>query len=493
MASKDIIPKNMVIETYSKISDLVMELSSLNNLSQLEKSIHSIVNRVVPINEEFFLKPHNSDYIEINEKEISDEIKDLAVWAAKSLKISIFTLENGENALILPFSKSQKLLLLYICKTDVEEISNEIMLFLNIMSFLTATIIENLELYEEILKTNEEVEKNRDFLNQILNSMISGLAVFNHEYKKIFTNSNFDNFEKEYGEELIKFIKNELINLEIAGEKITKEFEFKEHFLSLDFLKTNNENYLVIISDITGTKELERLKKLDQMKTEFLSTVSHELRTPLAAIKAYSESIVDSLEILDMETLKDFMETILNEANHLQNLLDEILDFSRLEMKTINIKKEEFSINDLIEEIYLSNKNKAEINGVKMYRVLPKEKIIVNLDRTRLKQILSNLIDNAIKYSDKRKDMRFIKITVKDEKDKVLILVEDNGIGIAKEHHEKIFEKFYRVDSSLTYEISGTGIGLSVVKELVEIQGGKIWLKSVEGKGTRFYIEFKKG
>ncbi|KLO21224.1 MULTISPECIES: sensor histidine kinase [unclassified Marinitoga] len=493
MASKDIIPKNMVIETYSKISDLVMELSSLNNLSQLEKSIHSIVNRVVPINEEFFLKPHKSDYIEINEKEISDEIKDLAVWAAKSLKISIFTLENGENALILPFSKSQRLLLLYICKTDVEEISNEIMLFLNIMSFLTATIIENLELYEEILKTNEEVEKNRDFLNQILNSMISGLAVFNHEYKKIFTNSNFENFEKEYGEELIKFIKNELINLEIAGEKITKEFEFKEHFLSLDFLKTNNENYLVIISDITGTKELERLKRLDQMKTEFLSTVSHELRTPLAAIKAYSESIVDSLEILDMETLKDFMETILNEADHLQNLLDEILDFSRLEMKTINIKKEEFSINDLIEEIYLSNKNKAEINGVKMYRVLPKEKIIVNLDRTRLKQILSNLIDNAIKYSDKRKDMRFIKITVKDEKDKVLILVEDNGIGIAKEHHDKIFEKFYRVDSSLTYEISGTGIGLSVVKELVEIQGGKIWLKSVEGKGTRFYIEFKKG
>ncbi|NUU99648.1 hypothetical protein XO12_05530 [Marinitoga sp. 1154] len=483
----------MVIETYSKISDLVMELSSLNNLSQLEKSIHSIVNRVVPINEEFFLKPHKSDYIEINEKEISDEIKDLAVWAAKSLKISIFTLENGENALILPFSKSQRLLLLYICKTDVEEISNEIMLFLNIMSFLTATIIENLELYEEILKTNEEVEKNRDFLNQILNSMISGLAVFNHEYKKIFTNSNFENFEKEYGEELIKFIKNELINLEIAGEKITKEFEFKEHFLSLDFLKTNNENYLVIISDITGTKELERLKRLDQMKTEFLSTVSHELRTPLAAIKAYSESIVDSLEILDMETLKDFMETILNEADHLQNLLDEILDFSRLEMKTINIKKEEFSINDLIEEIYLSNKNKAEINGVKMYRVLPKEKIIVNLDRTRLKQILSNLIDNAIKYSDKRKDMRFIKITVKDEKDKVLILVEDNGIGIAKEHHDKIFEKFYRVDSSLTYEISGTGIGLSVVKELVEIQGGKIWLKSVEGKGTRFYIEFKKG
>ncbi|WGS65979.1 sensor histidine kinase [Marinitoga aeolica] len=485
--------RNMVIETYSKISDLVMELSSLNSLSQIEDSIHSIISKLIPIKEEYFLKPDENKYIEINNKNISEEIKDLAAWAAKSLKISVFPLDSGENALILPFSKSQKLMLVYICKTNIDEISNEVMLFLNIMSFLTAAIIENLQLYEEILKTNEVIEKNRDFLNQILNSMISGLAVFDQKYKKIFFNSNFEKFEKDYGNTLLEYIKNELINLEVVGEKLTKEFEIKNHFLSIDFLKTKDKNYLVIISDITGTKELERLKKIDQMKTEFLSTVSHELRTPLAAIKAYSESIVDSLEILDTETLKDFMETILNEADHLQNLLDEILDFSRLEMKTINIKKENFSINELIEEIYVANKNKAEINGVKLYKVLPKENIIVNLDRTRVKQILSNLIDNAIKYSDKRKDLKFIKITVKDEKDIVLILVEDNGIGIAKEHHDKIFEKFYRVDSSLTYEISGTGIGLSVVKELVEIQGGKIWLKSVEGKGTRFYIEFKKG
>ncbi|WP_129408475.1 sensor histidine kinase [Marinitoga lauensis] len=485
--------KNMVIETYSKISDLVMELSSLNSLNQIEDSIHAIINKLIPIKEEYFLKPDGDNYIEIDNKNISEEIKDLAAWAAKSLKISIFPLDSGENALILPFSKSQKLMLVYICKTNIEEISNEIMLFLNIMSFLTAAIIENLQLYEEILKTSEVIEKNRDFLNQILNSMISGLAVFDQKYEKIFFNSNFSKFESDYGNALLEYIKSELINLDVIGEKLTKEFEIKKHFLSIDFLKTKDENYLVIISDITGTKELERLKKIDQMKTEFLSTVSHELRTPLAAIKAYSESIVDSLEILDTETLKDFMETILNEADHLQNLLDEILDFSKLEMKTINIKKEKFSINELIEEIYIANKNKAEINGVKLYKVLPKENIIVNLDRTRVKQILSNLIDNAIKYSDKRKDLKFIKITVKDEKDRVLILVEDNGIGIAKEHHDKIFEKFYRVDSSLTYEISGTGIGLSVVKELVEIQGGRIWLKSVEGKGTRFYIEFKKG
>lgn len=485
--------KNMIIETYSKISDLVMEVSSLNSLDQVENSIHSIINRLIPIKDEYFLKPQNDKYIEINNKELSEEIKDLAAWAAKSLKTSIFPLENGGSALIIPFSKSQRLLLIYVCETEVEEISNEITLFLNIMSFLMATIIENLELYEEILETNKIIEKNRDFLNQILNSMISGLAVYDKNYNIIFINNNFKNLEDIYGEELLGFIKNELIKLEIIGEKLTKELELKDHFLSIDFLKTIDDNYLVIITDISGTKELERLRKLDQMKTEFLSMVSHELRTPLAAIKAYSESIVDSLEMLDTETLKDFMETILNEADHLQNLLDEILDFSRLEMKTINIKKEEFSINELIEEVYNSNKNKAEANGVKLYKVLPKENIIVKLDRTRVKQILSNLIDNAIKYSDKRKDLKFVKITLKNEGDKILILVEDNGIGISKEHHEKIFEKFYRVDSSLTYEVSGTGIGLSVVKELVEIQDGKIWLKSVEGKGTRFYIEFKKG
>ncbi|GAB6189195.1 GAF domain-containing sensor histidine kinase [Marinitoga arctica] len=485
--------KKTILDTYSKISDLVVEISSLNSLEQVENSIHSIISGQIDLNEEYFLWPTGDTFKELNNKKITEEIKDLAAWAAKSLKISIFPLESGDNALIIPFSKSQKVFLIYICLTKMEEISNEILLFLNIMSFLIASVIETLQLYEEIVETKEIIEKNRDFLNQILNSMISGLAVFDKNYEKIFINSKYISFEQEYGKELEEYIKNEIVNLEITGEKITKEYELKDHFLSIDFLKTIEENYLVIISDITGTKELERLKKLDQMKTEFLSTVSHELRTPLAAIKAYSESIIDSLEILDEITLKDFMETILKEADHLQNLLDEILDFSKLEMRSINIKKEKFSINELIDDVYNSHKSKAEMNGIKMYKVLPKENIIVNLDRTRLKQILSNLIDNAIKYSDKSKDLKFIKLTVKDEKDKLLILVEDNGIGIAKEHHEKIFEKFYRVDNSLTYEISGTGIGLSVVKELVELQGGKIWLKSVEGKGTRFYIEFKKG
>ncbi|OQY09381.1 MAG: hypothetical protein B6I29_03535 [Marinitoga sp. 4572_148] len=485
--------KKMIFDTYSKISDLVVEISSLKSLEQVENSIHSIVSRLIDFDEEYFMWPTDDSYEELNNKEVTEEIKDLAAWAAKSLKISIFPLENGENALIIPFSKSQKVFLIYICLTKMEEISNEILVFLNIVSFLIASVIETLQLYEEILEAKNVMEKNRDFLNQILNSMISGLAVYDKKYEKIFFNSNYQKFEQKYGKSLEDYIKNEMINLEIIGEKLTKEYELKGHFLSIDFLKTKDGNYLVIISDITGTKELERLKKLDKMKTEFLSTISHELRTPLAAIKAYSESIVDSLEMLDEETLKDFMETILNEADHLQNLLDEILDFSRLEMKTLNIKKEKFSINELINEVYNAHKNKAKTNGIKMYKVLPKENIIVNLDRTRVKQILSNLIDNAIKYCDKRKDLKFIKITVKDEKDRLLILVEDNGIGIPKEHHEKVFEKFYRVDNSLTYEVSGTGIGLSVVKELVEIQNGKIWLKSVEGKGTRFYIEFKKG
>ncbi|APT76178.1 hypothetical protein LN42_07105 [Marinitoga sp. 1137] len=470
-----------------------MEISSLKDLSQIENSINTLVNRILTVNNAYFLKPTEKGFEEVNNKNVPEEIMDLVSWAAKSLKISVFPLEEGGSALIIPFSRSQKLLLIYACETDTEEISNEATVFLNIMSFLTATIIENLELYEEILKTNEIIESNRKFLNQILDSMISGLAVYDNEYKELFRNKNFEKFEQEYGKKLIEFIKEELVKLEIFGEKITKEKEFDEHFLSIDLLRTEEDNYLVIISDITGTKELERLRKLDQMKTEFLSTVSHELRTPLAAIKAYSESIVESLDFMDTETLKDFMETILNEANHLQNLLDEILDFSRLEMKSINIKKEEFSLNELIDEVYSSNKSKAESNDVKLYKVLPKENIIVNLDRTRVKQILSNLIDNAIKYSDKRKDLKFVKITLQDRGDKVWILVEDNGIGIPKEHHEKIFEKFYRVDSSLTYEVSGTGIGLSVVKELVEMQGGKIWLKSVENKGTRFYIEFDKG
>jgi two-component system OmpR family sensor kinase len=248
----------------------------------------------------------------------------------------------------------------------------------------------------------------------------------------------------------------------------------------------------VNIRDISGTKELEKMKKIEKMKNEFLSTMSHELRTPLSSIKAYSETLISSLEMIDKEMLEEFLTTIHNESEHLEALLNNLLDYSKLETHTLTIDRTKTDMIELMNSVIKALNDSIESKSIEVSVELEEDSIILDIDKTRIKQVLLNLIQNAVKYHDESKDKKVIKILIRTTLKECIIKIEDNGLGIAEEHLDKIFEKFYRADSSLTYNVQGTGIGLAIVKELVDLHGGSINVESVLGEGSTFTLTLPK-
>nr|2C2A_A Chain A, SENSOR HISTIDINE KINASE [Thermotoga maritima] len=243
------------------------------------------------------------------------------------------------------------------------------------------------------------------------------------------------------------------------------------------------------MENVTESKELERLKRIDRMKTEFIANISHELRTPLTAIKAYAETIYNSLGELDLSTLKEFLEVIIDQSNHLENLLNELLDFSRLERKSLQINREKVDLCDLVESAVNAIKEFASSHNVNvLFESNVPCPVEAYIDPTRIRQVLLNLLNNGVKYSKKDAPDKYVKVILDEKDGGVLIIVEDNGIGIPDHAKDRIFEQFYRVDSSLTYEVPGTGLGLAITKEIVELHGGRIWVESEVGKGSRFFV-----
>lgn len=325
-------------------------------------------------------------------------------------------------------------------------------------------------------------------MNTILNNLPEGIFVYSNGEIR-FQNERFarENFPEEVMKKAME-ISEEAISL---GVQRTGEIESEDKFFSITsipLLYNGETQALTIVENITASKELERLKRIDRMKTEFVANISHELRTPLTAIKAYTETMYNSLEELDTDTLKEFLEVVLDQSNHLENLLNELLDFSRLERKALQIKKEKTNICELLESAVGAIKEFAASQGVKVFLEKKVPCFEAEVDPTRMKQVLLNLLSNGVKYSKKDEPEKYVKVVLDKDENGILIVVEDNGIGIPEHAREKIFEQFYRVDSSLTYEVSGTGLGLAITKEIVELHGGRIWVESEEGKGSRFFV-----
>jgi len=476
---------------YSNLSNIIMEISKVNDLDSAYKTLSKISSGLIDVDKEFFFKISEEDKVqEIFRTAYDADIEDMIIWSNKNLDVSIFPEENFSYVFVPIFSLNTKHFV-YTAITKEDDFSNEMMMLFRIISFMTGNLFENLVLYDKILNKNFIIEKNKNFLNSILNSTNDSIVVFSENQEINFKNEKYDNLDEGLQQEL-----NSIIQRTLDTEKNqSEEKEIEDKFFSIDsnFLEFENEkNVLLVIRDISGTKELEKMKKIDKMKMEFLSMMSHELRTPLSAIKAYSDTIIDSYEMLDNETLMEFFRTIQSETNHLSRLLNDLLDFSKLELKTLHLEKTEFNINELIQEICntleeFSNNNDVEIIFHK------NESIKVFMDRTRIRQVIFNLIQNAIKYSDKEKEHRFVEITTEIKENNIIIKIKDNSIGIKSEDKEKIFDKFYRSDTSLTYEIQGTGVGLSIVKDMVELHGGTIELDTELGKGSTFILTIPRG
>ena len=226
------------------------------------------------------------------------------------------------------------------------------------------------------------------------------------------------------------------------------------------------------------TKEITRA---DQAKSEFISSISHELRTPLTSIKGWAETMQDMKD--EPEIIDEGLGIISKETDRLIILVNDLLDFSRLQAHRIELKKEEFSINHLLADIHNQFAVRCHQERVRMTLLTDNNESWVFADYNRLKQVFINIVDNAMKFTVGRPKAE-IKISSQVLDDQIVMIIEDNGSGISPEDLKRVKEKFYKGSSNK----SGTGLGLSIASEIMELHGGKMLIDSTQGKGTKVVL-----
>lgn len=232
---------------------------------------------------------------------------------------------------------------------------------------------------------------------------------------------------------------------------------------------------------------LERVRHLENLRREFVANVSHEFKTPLTSIVGYTETMLNTHSLDEQE--QRFLKKIAKNAAMLTTLVEEVLQLSHIESGTFRIQPETRDINILLGEVVSDFNEKIKHKERHLTITFDKPENKMSVDVQVFKQILSNLIDNAIKYTDQ--DGRIAISTASDE-NQVTVAIEDNGIGIPKKDQERIFERFYRVDKSRSRHVDGTGLGLSIVKHLTQAHEAEIKVKSELGAGSLFSVTFKR-
>ncbi|MDQ3323074.1 MAG: ATP-binding protein [Acidobacteriota bacterium] len=263
------------------------------------------------------------------------------------------------------------------------------------------------------------------------------------------------------------------IELEIPG---IEKRRYDAHVAPIEIDETKGA--IGVFYDITQIEHLERVRQ------EFLSNISHELRTPLTSILAFVETLEDGA-IRDEENNQRFLSVIRKNARRMHHLIDDILELSTIESGRITLDIKNVNLAALVEEVFTNLSGKAAERRIKLVNEVSKE-AIVSADTVRFEQMLTNLIDNAVKFN-REAGMVSVKHTRTGKKD--VISVSDTGEGISGEHLQRIFERFYRTDRARSREIGGTGLGLAIVKHLARLHEGEVSVASTVGTGATFSLE----
>jgi len=368
---------------------------------------------------------------------------------------------------------------------------NEIQLLSNLANQATMAI-ENAVLYE---RSDMRLKEQTRRLEALIQSMYDGLILSDLSGTVIYANKRIGELAEMPPEDLpsapIDQVLYRIISKTPDEEKfsaqIQKLLDFEDdRRLDIPLLVRGRSMYLrletfdvtdfqnipighgLILQDMTADHELDR------MKSSLVSTVSHELRTPLAAIKGYATTLLAEDVEWDNSSQREFISIISDESDRLTNLVNNLLDLSRIEAGSLNLSRDECDIQDLLtrasQRAQLNKENRFEVNieaGTPM----------LYADRPRLETILRNLIENSVKYAGASATIR---VDVSHDKESVIFRVSDDGPGIPKKESQRIFESFYRVDDSLTRIASGAGLGLAICQGLVHAHGGSIWVEQNE-------------
>lgn len=230
-----------------------------------------------------------------------------------------------------------------------------------------------------------------------------------------------------------------------------------------------------------------KIKEVDAMKDEFISMASHELRTPVTVIRGYIEMLINDSEKISKEESKEYLSIINVSTERLANLIEDLLNVSRIEQGRLKMDMKEMDIWPMVEETVKEMKIQAESKGLALTCAIDdKAKAVINADKDRLKQVLINIIGNSIKYTPSGS----VEIKAMNRDKNLVLVIKDTGIGMTAKEREHLFEKFYRVKNQKTEDIVGTGLGLWITKQIIELMKGTIMIDSMENVGTQVTLEF---
>lgn len=342
---------------------------------------------------------------------------------------------------------------------------------------------------EKLEKTLEEVEGERNKLNTLFQHMADGVVAFDSDGKMIHVNPAAKkmlgkslNAEMGYGD-VFPNMHIQPSDVDTSTNAIEVDYSARNRILKILFapLKTRDSDpgIIAVIHDITEERKLELARR------EFVANVSHELRTPLTNIKGYAETLHENPDI-DPKTQKEFLGVVCSEADRMTNIVKDLLTLTRLDYDRMEMNMSKVDILSIATEIESSFKITAQKENITLQTSLPASLPLVYGDRDRIEQVLVNIVSNAVKYN---RPGGSIDIGAKAVGDMVQIIVSDTGIGIPEKDLPRIFERFYRVDKARSRESGGTGMGLSIAKEIIEHHGGEIRFESTFQKGSCVTIE----
>ncbi|WP_088068562.1 two-component system histidine kinase PnpS [Gottfriedia luciferensis] len=348
------------------------------------------------------------------------------------------------------------------------------------------------------MTTQQEMQQDR--LNTLIHNIGSGVVLINSRGHVNLINKTYrETFKVDsrsiIGELYYDAFKHKEV-IEIVEQIFLKEIKVrKQVILPLSIERKHFEIYGAPIIGINHEwkgivlvfHDISELKKLEQVRKDFFANVSHELKTPITSIKGFTETLLDGAMEND-ELCKNFLSIILTESDRMQTLIQDLLDLSKMEQQNFKLDRSEVSVKQIIEDVQQMISQKAEEKNID-FKLFLNSPLVINADAMRLKQVFINLVDNAIHYTPAGGK---VFVTASETDNKIVVKVNDTGVGIGKEEISRIFERFYRVDKARSRNSGGTGLGLAIVKHLVEAHKGKVEVESKLGHGTSFIVTLNK-
>ncbi|MDG5789430.1 cell wall metabolism sensor histidine kinase WalK [Evansella sp. AB-P1] len=347
------------------------------------------------------------------------------------------------------------------------------------------------ELNNKLQDANATTEAERRKLSSVLTHMTDGVIATDRDGKIILMNKRAESMLEKKQDQVLGTEITKVLNLDKfmkhhdlykITDPILLDFDYEEeetileaHFSVIEKDNGKQKNGLIaVLHDVTEQE------KIEEERREFVANVSHELRTPLTSMKSYLEALADGA-IEDPEVAPRFIKVTQTETERMIRLVNDLLQLSKMDSKDYHMNFASIHLpkflDQVVERFEMSTKNES----IDFEYKIPDKDIYVYGDRDKLTQLLDNIVSNAVKYSPEGGE---ITCSMKVEKERVIISIKDEGVGIPKENIPHVFDRFYRVDKARSRNLGGTGLGLAIAKEIVLAHGGSIWVSSDWGKGT---------